>query len=177
MRQHAYAMFMMLGAKSRKIAQLIFIETVAVGLIATVVGSAIGVGLTQIISQVLVKQMDISITKFSPWSTNAAIVTGVFFLVLFAIAALYNAGKLVKTPVLNLLNQDKTPTRFKRNPVLWGIEVVAGLGLLAIGYLSMANLNTLQLLGIGIALVTIVLGSYFVFDAFWCNRLHYRKER
>lgn len=167
MRQHAYAMFMMLGAKSRKIAQLIFIETVAVGLIATVVGSAIGVGLTQIISQVLVKQMDISITKFSPWSTNAAIVTGVFFLVLFAIAALYNAGKLVKTPVLNLLNQDKTPTRFKRNPVLWGIEVVAGLGLLAIGYLSMANLNTLQLLGIGIALVTIVLGSYFVFDAFF----------
>ncbi|MCI1891893.1 FtsX-like permease family protein [Schleiferilactobacillus perolens] len=167
MRQRTYAMFMMLGAKSSKIAQLIFIETVAVGVISTVVGSAVGVGLTSIISQVLVKQMDISITHFSPWSTSAALVTAIFFLVLFAFAAIYNAGKLVKTPVLNLLNQAKTPTRFKRNPVLWGIEVAGGLILLAVGYWSMAQLNTLQLFGLGIALVTIVLGSYFVFDAFF----------
>ncbi|ERL64333.1 FtsX-like permease family protein [Schleiferilactobacillus shenzhenensis] len=167
MRQRTYAMFMMLGAKSGKIAQLIFIETVAVGLLATIVGTAIGVGLTSVISKVLVAQMDITITHFSPWSTAAAIVTAIFFLALFAITAIYNAGKLVRTPVLQLLNQDKTPTRLKRNTFMWGIEVVAGLILLAIGYWSMAHLNTLQLLGIGIALVTIVLGSYFVFDAFF----------
>ncbi|MGQ4819688.1 FtsX-like permease family protein, partial [Enterococcus faecium] len=46
MRQKDYAMFMMLGAKGRKIAQMIFPETFLVGIAATLVGSAVGVGLT-----------------------------------------------------------------------------------------------------------------------------------
>ncbi len=48
MRQKDYGMFMMLGAKGRKIAQLIFVETFVVGVAATIVGILIGLSLIHI---------------------------------------------------------------------------------------------------------------------------------
>ncbi|BDR57083.1 FtsX-like permease family protein [Xylocopilactobacillus apis] len=165
MRQKVYAMYMMLGAKSRKIAQLIFLETLTIGLFAVAVGIILGLGLTQVVSKVLINQMDLAVTHFTPWNLSAILVTFVFFMVVFGLMALRNAGKLVRLPILKLLNQAKTPTRLKKNKVLWFIEVIAGIGLLAIGYWSMFELTKLQLKGLGIAIITIVLGSYFVFDA------------
>ena len=59
MRQKDYAMFMMLGAKGRKIAQMIFIETFFVGIIATITGALAGIGLTKIVNDLLVQQLNI----------------------------------------------------------------------------------------------------------------------
>lgn len=78
--------------------------------------------------------------------------------------ALRNSHKLIKTPILKFLNQSRTPARIKKNRLLWIVETIAGIILLGIGYWSMTQLLTLQLKGLSIALVTIVLGSYFIFD-------------
>lgn len=64
MRQKDYAMFMVLGAKGRKIAQMIFIETFFVGIIATIAGALAGIGLTKIVNDLLVQQLNIKITHF-----------------------------------------------------------------------------------------------------------------
>ncbi|MGO2637832.1 MAG: FtsX-like permease family protein, partial [Enterococcus viikkiensis] len=65
MRQKDYGMFMMLGAKGRKIAELIFVETFVVGVAATIVGILLGLGLTTIVEKLLTKQLEIAITHFS----------------------------------------------------------------------------------------------------------------
>ncbi len=165
MRQRDYAMFMMLGAHIFKIAQLIFIETLAVGILASLVGSALGIGLTTVVNSLLTKQLDIQVTHFSPFSQKAVLVTLLFFAFLFLLSAIVNARSIVKKPILTLLNADKTPNRLKRKPIALLVETIMGVILLAIGYFMMDHLAPFGFLALVIALVTIVLGTYLVFHA------------
>lgn len=165
MRQRDYGMFMMLGAKSSKIAQLIFAETFSIGMIATLVGSAIGVGLSQVVAKLLVQQLGLTLHHFNAFHVPAMLITLIFFGVLFVLSAFWNSAKLVKTPVLKLLHQASQPSRLKVKPAVLALQAVLGLALLAVGYWSMANVKLLNLIAIPLALVTIVLGSYFTFNA------------
>ena len=163
MRQKDYAMFMMLGAKGRKIAQMIFSETFVVGIAATLVGSAVGVGLTSIVHRLLVDQLDINISHFTPFSIHGLLITVLFFAILFLLAAIVNAFSIVKKPILALIRADQTPTRIKQHKFLFFLEVVLGIAFLGCGYYMMKHVGTYQVFGMGVALVTIVLGTYFHF--------------
>ena len=165
MRQKDYAMFMMLGAKGRKIAQMIFSETFIVGIIATLVGSSLGVGLTSIVSKLLIDQLKMEITHFSSFSLDGFAITVLFFFVLFLLAAIVNAFSIVKKPILALIRADQTPTRIKQHKFLFLIEVVLGMVLLACGYYVLKHIEVYREVGFGIALVTIVLGTYFIFHS------------
>lgn len=165
MRQRDYGMFMMLGAKSSKIAQLIFAETFTIGMLATLVGSAIGVGLSRVVAQLLVQQLGLQLHHFNAFYLPALLITLIFFGVLFILSAFWNSAKLVKTPVLKLLHQASQPSRMKIKPGVLILQAIFGVLLLAVGYWAMANIKILNLLSIPLALVTIVLGSYFTFNA------------
>ncbi len=165
MRQKDYAMFMMLGAKGRKIAQMIFSETFIVGIVATLVGSVFGVGLTSIVHKLLVDQLNIKITDFSPLNLKGLIITILFFAILFLLAAFVNAFSIVKKPILTLIRADQTPTRIKQHKFLFFLEVILGLVFLGIGYYMMANVQKFKLMAIAVALVTIILGTYFIFHS------------
>ena len=90
MRQKDYAMYMMLGARSSKIGHLIFIETFLVGLISTIIGELIGIGLTQVVSNILITQLGVSITHFIGFYLPALLWSLIFFVILFFLAALWN---------------------------------------------------------------------------------------
>lgn len=165
MRQRDYALFMMFGAKQNKIAQLIFIETVSVGIIATLLGCLVGVFLTHIVSKLLINQLDIEVIGFNPWSGKALLITFLFFALLFLLSATLNASTIVKKPILELLNANKTPDQTQQRPIFMLLETTLGLISLAIGYYMMAHLQMFSILGIVIALITIVLGSYLVFHS------------
>ena len=169
MRQKDYAMFMMLGAKGRKIAQLIFIETV--------MGIVLGIGLSSIVQQLLVKQLEIKITHFTAVNTTAVLFTIVFFIVIFLLAALVNAITIVKKPILSLLKASETPLPANRKPITLVIEVIAGVLFLAIGYFMMTQVMKLAFLALIIALITIVLGTYFVFHSILIFVLDVLKKR
>lgn len=179
MRRRDYGMFMMLGAKGRKIAQLIAAETLVIGTAATLIGTAIGIGLTKVVSQFLLSRLDMHIKHFSPFYLPAVIATLLFFIVLFIIAAVVNQYQLLKTPVLQLLHDDQQPNRIKENKVARLIQIVLGLVFLAVGYYMMTAIATFQVMGLVIALVTIVLGTYFLFNAFfgWLLMLLKRNEK
>ena len=163
MRQKDYAMFMMLGAKGRKIAQLIFVETLFIGILATIAGSAIGIGLSSIVNQLLTKQLDVKVTHFSPFNTEALMITFIFFIILFLVSAVINAGSMIKKPILTLLRASETPTKSQRKNSLLFVETFCGIAFLAVGYWVMAQVNTLGFIALVIALVTIILGTYLVF--------------
>ncbi|AYW45527.1 FtsX-like permease family protein [Tetragenococcus koreensis] len=165
MRQKDYAMFMMLGAKQRKIGLLIFIETFTIGLLATLLGSAIGIGLTSIVSQLLTNQLDIQVTHFSPFNPKALLITLIFFTILFLLAATINASSIVRKPILSLLKANETPAKSRRKPIMLLLEAIGGILLLAVGYYMMDNVATFALLALVVALITIVLGTYFVFHS------------
>ena len=165
MRQKDYAMFMMLGAKGRKIAQLIFIETFVVGVSATVVGTVLGIGLSTIVQQLLVKQLAIKITHFTAVNSSAILFTLIFFTVIFLLAAFVNAMTIVKKPILNLLRASETPLPANRKIFTLVLEVLAGIVFLGVGYFMMSQVTTLAFLALIVALITIILGTYFVFHS------------
>lgn len=165
MRQRDYGMFLMLGAKTGKIGTLIFLETMLMGTIATVIGVVLGIGLTQVTSNLLVSQLDLTLHSFVGLYIPAIIATIIFFVVPFFVAALWNRRNLVKTPVLELLKGQNKPVKYRKNSFGVAIQAVLGVVSLAIGYWSMVNVDKLVLMSIPIALVTIVAGSYLVFNS------------
>lgn len=165
MRQKDYGMYMMLGARTGKIGTLIFLETLIVGFLATILGVLIGVGLTQVVSQLLINQLGLQIHKFVGFYLPAFIWTIIFFAALFLLAALWNRHKLVKSNVINLLHEDQKPVKLRYNKVWKFIEAILGIGFLGIGYWAMAKYQVLLTNSITIGFFTITIGSYFVFDS------------
>lgn len=165
MRKHDYATFMMLGAKSSKISSLIFTETMVIGLGATAVGLVLGVGATALVGKFLMQALDATAKHFAPFYLPAILTTAIFFVILFLLAAIVNATKMRQTPVLELLHADSTPTRSGQKNWQLTLSAIAGIVSLAVGYWAMASIDTLRLLSIPLALVTIVLGSYLLFNA------------
>lgn len=177
MRQKDYAMFMMLGAKGRKIAQLIFIETFVVGVSATVVGIVLGIGLSSVVQQLLINQLAIKITHFTAISSSATVFTLLFFTAIFLLAAIVNAMTIVKKPILNLLKASATPLPANRKPLTLVLEVIAGIIFLAIGYFMMTQVMKLAFLALIVALITIILGTYFMFHSILIFILDLLKRR
>lgn len=176
MRQKDYAMFMMLGAKGRKIVQMIFIETFLVGIGATAVGSLLGIGLASGVNTLLVNQLNLQVNNYAAFSLQALLVTIIFFSVLFLIAAIFNAKAISKKSILTLIRETNTPTQSKQRPILLFLQTVLGICSLAIGYYMMSDLLKFELLGIGIALITIVLGTYLVFRSVIITILSFLKK-
>lgn len=165
MRQHDYGMYMMLGAKSTRIGMLIFCETLLTGILAVCLGLILGFGLTAIVSRLLVSKLGLEINHFQIILPNAILGTIIFFVMVFFIGALANVHKLTHTQVINLLHEEQTPVKLNRHPLLLLIEVVLGIGLLAVGYYVMTLKANQVFTIIPTALITIVAGSYFVFHA------------
>lgn len=179
MRQRDYGLFMVLGAKIRKLGQLIFIETLVVGAIATIFGLLVGFGLTQLTGQLLLSRLHLTIRHFKPFYGPALLDTMIFFGLLYLLAAVVNQIQLRRTPILTLLNHDAQPTHLQRQPRGQLLQSLLGLVLLAIGYWAMIQIDQLQLSGIGLALVTIVSGTFLLFRALftWCLQWLKRRER
>ncbi|KRM72210.1 FtsX-like permease family protein [Lacticaseibacillus brantae] len=177
MRQRDYAMFIMLGAKSNKIGQLIFLETVLIGLMATAVGVIVGIGLTVVTANILMAQLHAPLIGFSGFYLPAVLSTFAFFIVLFVIAAFFNQRRLLKTPILQLLHADQTPNRIKQKRIWFIIQIVGAVVLLAIGYAAMIYIKFFQLLAIPLALVTIVAGTYFLFNSLFVGLIALLKRQ
>ncbi|AVK61002.1 ABC transporter permease [Lactobacillus sp. CBA3605] len=165
MRKRDYGLFMLVGARKGKIGQLIWLETLLVGITATIIGILVGLLLTAGISQLLIASLGLTLHHLSAWYFPAAVTTLLLYLGLFLLAGLFNLITLTKTPALKLLHSNDQPNRPQLKPIRQLIEVIIGLISIGVGYWSMAHLGDLQLAGIGIALVTIVVGTYLLFNA------------
>lgn len=173
MRKRDYGLFMMLGAKSGKLGQLIFLETVAIGALSLVIGLFVGIGLTALVGGLLIQRLNTTAAHFNVFYLPAMLVTVIFFLILFVLAALLNQRVLRKTPVLALLKSAAQPIHVQVNPIKTVIQIIFGLACLVVGYITMHMIGTLQILGIAVALVTIVLGTYLVFNSLFTWLQHF----
>lgn len=168
MRQKEYGMFMMLGAKSSKISKMIFVETFAIGAMSTIIGSIIGIIATSFVSRWIIKALDMQVKHFNSFYLPALLWTFVFFIVIFLLSAIKNSVSLRRSKVLTLLNRDSQPVKIKRNGVLKAIQALFGLVMLIIGYFTMyytGNNPSAIFMGIPVALVTIVGGTYFTINS------------
>ncbi|MGX4763069.1 FtsX-like permease family protein [Holzapfeliella sp. JNUCC 72] len=170
MRQRDYGLFMMLGAKSSKIGNLIFVETLFFGTLAALVGSFLGIFATQGVGSLLVSNLGLSIKGFIGFHLPAVLWTILFFFILFLLAALFNRIKISATSVLSLLKGNEKPVKYRRNGWLTALQAVIGVAGLAIAYYRMVDIKNSGSNVVSyfwVILVGVVLGTYFIFKSFF----------
>ena len=165
MRKKEYVMYMMLGAKKRKISQMIAIETIFIGLLSMVIGGVVGTGLAQVMGNYLSKAIDLPSKTYVAFVPMALLVTVIFFGILFIITTIINVTKFRKTRTLDLLYSEGQSERRKKRPVMTIIKMLISLVLIGIGYYCMMNIGSLQLIGVFIAIFTITPGTFLFFGS------------
>lgn len=163
LRQKELGMYMTLGAKKRKITQLMFMETFFIGLVALVIGIVLGVGLAYGIAELLMTQLDFHGDGFQALYPSSLLITVLFYVALFFLTSLVNAWRVGRKSVLNLLKSGQQQDKVKTSGFRTFIGVVFSIILIAIGYYAMINIAELQQSGIIIATVTIIPGTYLIF--------------
>ena len=107
-RKKELVLYMILGMRKRKISIILIIETFFIGLISLVVGLGIGAVLSQSLSGIIAKAIDVSVTKFEfVFSKSACIETSVFFAITFIIVMIFNSVSISKYKLIELLRSGK----------------------------------------------------------------------
>lgn len=165
MRQHDYGLFMMLGAKRKRVGELVFLETLILGTVATVVGILLGILASKFLVGFLLDRLGLHLSHLVSFYLPAVLFTAVLYVGLFILASLFNLMRLMRSTVQNLLHADQQANQPKVRPVRQFIAGLLGLALVAVGYWAMAAIEQLELTAIPLALVTITLGTYLIFHA------------
>ncbi|HDR8196697.1 FtsX-like permease family protein [Bacillus thuringiensis] len=166
LRQKEFGMYMMLGAKKQKITFLMFVETIIIGAVSLIVGITIGIGLSQGIGKILMKQLDFTASGYQAFYVPSMLVTCMFFLVLFMLSAIMNSVKLSRISVLQLVHADASAERTMVKGKWTGMVSFLAIILLGSGYSSMIYMNKLKEQGPLIAMLTTTAGTYMLFTSF-----------
>ncbi|HDX9654103.1 FtsX-like permease family protein [Bacillus wiedmannii] len=166
LRQKEIGMYMMLGAKKQKITFLMFVETIIIGAVSLVVGITLGIGLSQGIGKLLMKQLDFTASGYQAFYVPSMLVTCMFFLVLFMLSAIMNSVKLSRISVLQLVHADASAERTMIKGKWTRIVSFLAIILLGSGYASMIYMNKLKEQGPLIAMLTTTAGTYMLFTSF-----------
>ncbi|MED1795460.1 ABC transporter permease [Brevibacillus nitrificans] len=165
LRRKELGMYRVLGAKRGKISQILFLETLAVGILSLIVGSLAGIGLAGGIGSLLMDQLDISAEGYQSFYTPALLMTGGFFTVLFLITSTVNAVRLARATELDLIRSEQQHDRVKAIGVGTVLAAVFGLALVAVGYYALIHMKELLALGLLVGAVATTVGTYLLFIA------------
>ncbi|MDR7315862.1 ABC transporter permease [Brevibacillus nitrificans] len=165
LRRKELGMYRVLGAKRGKISQILFLETLAVGILSLIVGSLVGIGLAGGIGSLLIDQLDISAEGYQPFYIPALLMTGGFFMVLFLITSTVNAVRLARATELDLIRSEQQHDRVKAIGVGTVLVAVFGLALVAVGYYALVHMKELMALGLLVGAVATTVGTYLLFIA------------
>ena len=166
LRRKELGMYMMLGAKKKKVAQLLFIETFGMGIVSIIIGILVGIVLASVAGNFLMNGMEISAKgNYASVYTPAILVTSIFFLILFFITGLMNSFRLLRKTELELIREDETQDEVKKSKTRTVIMTVLGVLLVSTGYYFMVNIQMFAELGFIIATIVTTLGTYFIFNS------------
>lgn len=177
MRYQDYGLFIMFGAKPRKISQMIMLETFTVQLGSTLVGLLLGMGLTQVASHWLANQIHFPLTGLSVVQGPAIIITIVLFGLLAIFCTIVSLISVRRKPLNSILKANQLVNQPSNNYKLKMVESVSGLILLVIGFTALLQIEVLQLTAIPIALVAISGGTYLVIHSLFSWIINWLKKQ
>lgn len=166
-RKKELGIYLTLGMEKKKVSRILFLETLLIGIISLVIGTCIGVVLSQCMSIFTGKLFKADLTKFKfIFSSGACIKTIFIFLFIYIVVLLFNSITLRKVKVINLLNaaknnEDTKVKNLKISVVIFLISaVLIGTGYYIVLKAGMAEINNAKLL-LSIALG--IVGTFLLF--------------
>ena len=135
-RKKEFGIYMLLGMGKKKIAGILMMETVIIGVISLVVGLGIGIILSQGMSILVAKLFEADMSKFSfEVSMGAVIKTLLYFLVVYAFVLLLDVFMVGKSRLIQLLNAERrSEKRTAKNPYVCLIVFIMAVAVLGHAY-------------------------------------------
>lgn len=156
-RNQEFGILTILGAQTRQINWLIFLENMLIGVSAIVTGVAGGLLISKLFLMVSTKIIgEVELSFY--WPVKALIVTFSAFMLLFVIVSLFTLLFISKKKVLELLKGSSMP---KKEPQVSWLLSILGAALLVTGFVSVSgdySKNTLMT-----AALTGIAGTYFFY--------------
>ncbi|MDH4615746.1 ABC transporter permease [Brevibacillus sp. AY1] len=163
LRRKELGMYMVLGAKKGKISQILFWETLMMGIASLCIGSIVGIILSSGIGKLLMNLLEISPEGYYPFYVPALWMTWGFFLVLFLITSTINAIRLARATELDLIRAEQQNDTMKRRGIGTIVVALIGVLLVAVGYYALIEIMVLQVLGLIIGAGATTIGTYLIF--------------
>ncbi|WP_199690111.1 MULTISPECIES: FtsX-like permease family protein [Clostridia] len=159
LRQKEMAMYMTLGAKKSKITQLMFMETLFIGIISLAIGLILGFGLTTVVTDLLMEKLNFSAEAegFKAIYTKSILTTVIFYVALFILTSIVNAWQIGRKKVLDLLQANQKQDVIKTNGIKTFLGVVTSVILIAIAYyifINMVGFKSTEMKKIAVLIIT-----------------------
>lgn len=132
-RKKEFAIYMTLGMEKGTLSKILFIETLAIGIISLVIGIVIGIMLSQGLSIFTAHLFQVDIVEFKfIFSKEASLKTLTCFIIIYLIVLLFNSNVIRKVKLIDLLNASKKNESIKvRN--LWVSVIIFILSIALLG--------------------------------------------
>lgn len=164
-RNKEFALYLTLGMQKGDLFKVAACETLIVGAASLAVGLAIGIGVSQVLSNVAASMFDSSVEGVAFSISGASIVQTVLaFSAIFAITVALNTGHLFKAKLIDLLQADRKNDDMKlRNLPLSFVLFVASCVLIGVSYKLLVDNGLLEVTPEFIAATVLVCAGTVLF--------------
>lgn len=133
-RNKEFALYLLLGMGKGKISVILLLETVIIGLGSLSVGLLLGIGLSQLMSALVVSLFEADMTRYRFMVSGDAIVSTVIcFAIMYLVVMIFNSVVISRFKLIDLIQSGKKSEQIKlKNP--WLCIVLFLLAVSAIGY-------------------------------------------
>lgn len=167
-RNKEFGIYLTLGMSKRKIASVLFFETLFIGIISLFVGLCVGIVLSQLMSLLVANMFEANLTKFTfTFSSSACIKTLIYFGIMYFLVMIFNTVNVNRCKLIDLLHGSKKSEKVRlKNPLVCTIIFIASSTVLGYAYYLVTG---------GIAELTeatqifkpIIMGAISTFFLFW----------
>lgn len=167
-RNKEFGIYLLLGMSKRKIACILFLETLCIGILSLGIGLLLGVILSQFMSVLVANMFEADLTRFTfVFSSVACIKTMFYFGIMYALVMLFNTVIIGKCKLIDLLHASKKTEKVKlKNPILCIFIFVVSSCVLGYAYYTVTG-GVEQIQDASEIFTPIVLGVLSTFFLFW----------
>lgn len=166
-RNKEFALYLTLGMSKWNISAIMLIETVLIGVASLAGGLVFGVGLSQLMSALVVNLFEADMTAYQFTLSGSAIIkTILYFAVIYLIVMFFNSFMVSRFQLIDLIQSDKKSEKIKlKNPIACVIIFLAAAFALGAAYYQVGwNYENLNQEKLGACIVT---GAVTTFLIFW----------
>ena len=168
-RNKEFAIYMTLGMGKRKISAILFIETIAIGIISLIVGLGLGVLLSQLMSLLVANMFEADMTNFAfTFSKSALIKTIIYFGIMYLLVMIFNTIQVSRCKLIDLIQASKKSEKVSiKNPIICTLLFIIAVVILGYCYYTVTVPDGASSLTLKKLTVIIVLGCLSTFLLFW----------
>ena len=166
-RNREFGIYLTLGMSKRKIAMILFFETILIGIISLIVGLGLGILLSQLMSLFVANMFEADMTQFTfIFSGSAMFKALLYFGIMYVLVMLFNTSQVQRCKLIDLIHSNKKQEEVKmKNPYICvAVFLLAAIALGYAYYMVTVNVNNLQYNQV---YIPIILGSLATFFIFW----------